>query len=122
MSNPIPPSVTPPSPNEWPSTIYSLTGITRDNQAIITSAGHPFTIADIGITSIDFLQVRGMIQINGLPGVIQSVPDSSHFTVNINTTNFSAYTSGGVYNVLTGEPPTQTVGFQVFNTPFQNIG
>jgi hypothetical protein len=65
-SNAIPPSVTPPSPDEWPQTIRTVTGITNAAQAQITSVAHGLTSADVAITSVDFMQVQGMIQINGL--------------------------------------------------------
>lgn len=120
-SNAVPPSVTPPSPNEWLDTRRTITGISKAAQAEITSPDHGFTTADEGLTSVDFLQVKGMIQINGLPGLIQKVLDADTFTVNINTTNFFTYTSDGIANILTGIPPVQTVGFQTFNTPWQNV-
>jgi hypothetical protein len=120
-SNAVPPSVTPPSPFEWPETVRTITNITNAAQAEVTSALHGFTSADVGITSIMFKQVLGMIQINGQPGVVQAIIDDNNFTVNINSTNYFTYTSGGVYIIDTGIPPSQTVGFQTFNTPFQNI-
>lgn len=119
-SNAIPPSVTPPSPDEWPSTIRNITGITKAAQAKVTSVAHGFTSEDQGVTTVDFLQVRGMIQINGLPGLIQEVIDADNFTVNINSTNFFTYTSGGYANIVTGSPPKEVSGFQIFNTPWQN--
>jgi hypothetical protein len=120
-SNAVPPSVTPPSPYEWPETVMPLTNITNDSQATITCPSHGFGSSDINQTSVMFLQVKGMIQINGLPGVVQSIIDDNNFVVNINTTNFYLYRSDGVINVLTGQPPIETIGFQTFNTPFQNI-
>lgn len=120
-SNAVPPSVTPPSPNEWLDTRRNITGITKAAQAEITSPSHGFTSEDEGITTVDFLQVGGMIQINGLPGLIQEVIDANTFTVNINTTNFFTYTSGGIANILTGIPPKEVSGFQIFNTPWQNV-
>jgi hypothetical protein len=62
-----------------------------------------------------------MLQLNGLNGVIQQVIDDNNFTVNIDTSQFYTYTSGGYANIVTGIPPIETVGFQTFNTPFQNI-
>ena len=121
MSNAVPPSVTPPSPNEWPNTIRNVTGVTKDRQAIITSPLHGLTSADESITSVDFLLIGGMIQLNGLMGVVQTVIDANNFIVNINTSQFFTYTSGGYLNIVTGIPPIETVGFQTFNTPFQNI-
>lgn len=120
-SNAVPPSVTPPSPNEWPNTIRTLTGITNDSQATVTCPDHGFTSADQGQTFVMFLQVVGMLPINGVSGIIQQVVDDNTFTVNVNTTNFPIYRSGGVISILTGQPPVERSGFQYFNTPFQNI-
>ena len=117
----IQPSVTPPSPNEWPNTIKTITGITNAAQAKITCPSHGFTSQDQGVTTVDILQVKGMSQINGLPGLIQQVIDSSNFTVNINSTRFSTYSSAGVISIVTGTPALEQSGSQIFNTPFQNI-
>lgn len=121
MSNAVPPSVTYPSPNEWPNTIRNITGISKDREVNVTSVGHGFTSQDIGITSVGFTDVKGMIQINGLNGIIQSVIDADHFTVNIDTSQFFTYTIGGYLSIITGIPPIEKQSFQIFNTPFQNI-
>lgn len=121
MTRSIPPSVTPPSPNEYPNTLRTITGITKDNQATVTAPNHGFTSNDVNLTSVMFMQVKGMIQINAIPGRIQSVIDTSNFTVDINTTSFAPYSSGGVIAIDTGTPPIETESFQTFNTPFQNI-
>ena len=63
-----------------------------------------------------------MTQINTLSGVIQSVTSTTSFTVNINTTNFTTYTSGGIANIITGVPALTTTGFQTYNTPLLNVG
>lgn len=121
-SNAVPPSVTPPSPFEWPQDLIKpITGITRDHEAKVTSVGHGFTSADEGVTFLMFKQVQGMLQINGINCLIQQVIDTDNFTVNINSTNFYNYTNSGVAIVDSGQPPSQQVGFQIFNTPFQNI-
>lgn len=122
-SNAIPPSVTFPSPLEWPQDLVkTITSITRDSNARVTIVGHGFTSLDQGVTFVCFKQVQGMLQINGLDCLIAQVIDSDHFTVNINSTNFHDYMSGGVIIVDSGQPTIQQQGFQVFNTPFQNIG
>jgi len=121
-SNAVPPSVTPPSPDEWPQDlIKTITGINKDSQARITSPSHGFTAADEGVNFICIKQVKGMIQINGLNALIQHVVDVNNFTVNINSTNFYTYIADGVIIVDTGIPPKQQQGFQIFNRPFQNI-
>jgi len=103
------------------NTNLTITGISQAANASIT-ATHAFTSADIGVTTVTFHSIKGMTQMNTLSGVIQSVTSTTSFTVNINSTAFSTYTSGGVANIITGVPPTTTTGFQVYNTPLKNVG
>lgn len=121
-SNAVPPSVTPPSPYEWPQDlIKEISNITKDSRATVTVVDHGFDSLNEGTTFLCFKQVRGMIQINGLDALIQQVIDADNFTVNINSTGFYDYLGGGVIIVDSGLPPREQQGFQVFNTPFQNI-
>lgn len=103
------------------NTNLTITGISKAANASIT-ATHAFTAADIGVTTVTIHGVNGMNQINTLSGIIQSVTSTTSFTVNINSTNFSTWTSGGIANIITGVPPTTTTGFQVYNTPLLNVG
>lgn len=118
-------------------TNLTITGISKAAQASIT-ATHNFTSADIGVTVVTFHGVVGMTQINTLSGVIQSVTSTTSFTVNINTTGFTTYGSGGIANVITGRPalqggvasatqapgfpPSQNTTSQVLNTALFNNG
>jgi len=120
-SNAVPPSVTPPSPNEWLNTVRDITNITKSSQALVTSVGHGFTSLDQGLTFICFKQVEGMIQINGLNALVQTVVDADNFTVNIDSTNFYTYQSRGIFIIDSGIPPVSQQGFQVFNTPWENV-
>lgn len=120
MANP--PSVTYPSPNEWPVTVFNITGITKASQALVTCSEYSFDPAsDPFVTQLTFKQVRGMLPINGLTCLITQVVDSTHFVVAVNSTNFPAYTGGGVICIDTGQPPVEQQGAQYFNTPFHNI-
>lgn len=122
-SNAVPPSVTPPSPDEWPQgLVKAITGITRDSVAKVTCPSHGFTASDEGQTFVCFKQVQGMLQINGLDALVQQVIDSNNFTVNVNSTGFYDYMANGVIVIDSGQPPVERSGFQYFNTPFQNIG
>jgi hypothetical protein len=87
----------------------------------VTCPSHGFSTADENVTSVMFLQVKGMLPINHLPGRIQTVIDSDNFTVNINTTQFPPYVSSGVISIITGQPPSELISFQYVNTPFHNI-
>jgi hypothetical protein len=108
-------------PSGATNTNLTITGISKAAAASIT-ATHAFTSADIGVTTVTFHGIVGMTQMNTLTGVIQSVTSTTSFTVNINSTSFSTYTSGGIANIITGVPPTTTTGFQVYNTPLLNVG
>jgi len=113
MTRSIPPSVTPPSPNEWPVTYKIITNITRDRQAQVTSPLHGFTTAsDVNVTKLDFTQVKGMFQINGNSAYITQVVDLNNFTVAIDSSQYYSYVSGGYANIVTGNVPYD---------PFQNI-
>lgn len=103
------------------NTNLTITGISKAANASIT-ATHAFTASDIGVTTVTIHSVVGMNQINTLSGLIQSVTSTTSFTVNINSTSFSTYTSGGIANIITGVPPITTTGFQVYNTPLLNVG
>lgn len=99
------------------------------NAVVTCSEAHSFTSADIGVTVVTFHGVPGMTQINGLSGVIQSVPSSTTFTVNIDTTNFSAYANGGTeglnsgfFNVITGAPANTVYGNVSLPTAEANLG
>jgi len=102
------------------NTNLTITGISQAANASIT-ATHAFTAADIGVTTVGFHSVVGMNQINTLTGVIQSITSTTSFTVNINSTSFSAYVSGGIANIISGVPAITTTGFQTYNTPLYNV-
>ncbi len=103
------------------NTNLTITGISKAANASIT-ATHAFTSADVGVTTVTFHGIVGMTQMNTLSGVIQSVTSTTSFTVNIDSTNFTTYVSGGIANIITGVPATTTTGFQTYNTPLLNVG
>ena len=91
----------------WTATNLTITGISKAANASIT-ATHAFTSSDIGVTTVTFHGVVGMTQINGLSGVIQSTTSTTSFTVSINSSAFTTYTSGGIANIITGSPASTT--------------
>ena len=102
-TNGVTPYVTPDS-GLYAATNLTVTGISKAAQAVITAA-NSFTSADYGVTVVTFHNVVGMTQINTLSGVVVSASGGTSFTVNINTTGFTTYTSGGIANVITGNYP-----------------
>ena len=76
----------------------TVTAITQAAQAVVTistvSGSNPFTVGNSAL----FASVVGMTQINGLTGIVTAIGGASGAwtaTVNINTTSFTAYASGG---------------------------
>lgn len=103
-----------------------VTDISRAANASVT-ATHAFTAADIGVTVVTFHIVHpsSMIQINTLSGIVQSVTSDTSFTVNINSTNFTAFDTNfdEVCTVITGAPvSTVYSGSQILNTAEANLG
>ncbi len=95
-----------PSPNEWPVTIHAITGITQSANPIVTAVDHGITISTSQSTpKVDFTQVKGMTQINGKFAFVTSVINSSQFTIALDTSQYSTYTSGGFVNVTISPSP-----------------
>lgn len=113
-------------PNQAPYTTNNSTNLTVTNISNAANASvtatHSFTSADIGVTVVTFHGVVGMTQINTLSGVIQSVTSTTSFTVNIDSTNFSAYSSGGIANVITGAPANTLYSNVSLPTAEANLG
>lgn len=69
----------------------AITAISQEAQAVADVGSNTFIVGE----SVAFDDVVGMIEINGLRGVIVSKPSSTQIQVDINTALFSAYVSGG---------------------------
>lgn len=80
---------------------FAITAITQAASAIVTVGTHTFVVGDV----VEFSGVVGMTQINGLIGTVTAI-DAATITVNINSTAFTAYTSGGTAATLQGSITT----------------
>jgi len=74
-----------------------ITAITNAASAVVTVGTQTFVLGDV----IAFSGVSGMTQINGLTGTVTAI-GATTITVNINSTSFSTYTSGGTAALLAG--------------------
>jgi uncharacterized protein (TIGR02217 family) len=72
----------------------AITAISQAASARVTAAGHGLLV---GYT-VHFSTVGGMTQINGKRGAVTNVVSSSQFDVDIDSSGFSTYTSGGQIN------------------------
>lgn len=76
------------------TTTRTITGITQANPGVVTSAAHGFANGDIVYIS----GVVGMTELNGLEFVIANVAANTFELKGINTTSYTAYSSGGTAN------------------------
>jgi hypothetical protein len=76
----------------------TITGITKGVNAQLTVTGHGFSADD----RVYIDNVSGMTEINGVEATIVSVVDTNNFTVNINSTGYSTYSSGGTVTLQSG--------------------
>lgn len=74
----------------------AITNITQAAAAVVTINGHGLSTNDV----VFFNEVQGMTQINGLTGTV-TVLTANTFSVNINSTGFTAYAGGGIAQYLT---------------------
>lgn len=68
----------------------AITGISQANPGNVLCVGHGFVTGD----KIKIVSVGGMTQVNNLYYTI-TVVDADNFTIGVNTSGYSAYTSGG---------------------------
>lgn len=70
--------------------VCDLEDVTQDVPALVTTVDdHGFVI---GNTVQFFIPPQwGMTQLNGVKGVVESIPSTDEFTVNIDTTTFNAF-------------------------------
>lgn len=71
---------------------YAITNITQAVSAVIDIAGHTLVVNDY----VQIINVSGMIEINGLVGQITAIVPGVSITVDIDSTAFTPYVSGGV--------------------------
>ena len=77
---------------------YFITAITNAVQARVTSPNHNLALNDV----VEFDGVVGMTQINGLRGAVINIVDANNFDVDIDSSAFGAYVSGGFLRFIHG--------------------
>lgn len=92
------------------TTAKTITAITKASSAVVTSTGHGLTVG----TVVVFSGIVGMTELNNVAALI-TAQDANTFTVNIDSSAFTTYTSGG-----SATPQTMTIVENV--TDFQRAG
>jgi hypothetical protein len=92
----------------------TITGVTQAAQAVVTLAGGA-TVPVAGM-SMSFASVGGMTQLNGNTYTVVSVVGQA-VTINVNSTGFSAYTSGGTATYVNSQTMVNAIKDASKNTP-----
>lgn len=98
-----------PFPLTW-DTSKTITAVTQATTAqITTSAAHGYSVGD----RVKIESITGMTELNNWTAAILTVPTSTTFTIDIDTTSFTAYSSGGTTKeVLTGDYPSRVLFYK----------
>lgn len=86
---------------------FNITGISQAASAVLTLGTHGLNIGQ----SVQISGVSGMSQINGLRALI-TAKTATTITVSINSTSFSAYTSGGAVHTRPQTGEIVTAGYE----------
>jgi len=89
----------------------NVSGITQAAQARVSATGHALSSGDSAFVS----GVFGMVEINSARYAVTST-SANHFKLNVNSSAFSAYTSGGVVHTIPQSGESVTAGFE-FDVP-----
>lgn len=92
----------------------SILSITQASSAVIEVGANTFVVGETAVIS----GVVGMIEINGLRGTITAKPDADHITMDIDSTSFTAYVSGGTVQTQPIAGEVLTAGFK-FHVPMR---
>ena len=107
-----------------PTTLTSktITGLTRANPCVVTSASHGYTVG----RRLHFIEVAGMTEVNGKYYKVTAATTNT-YTLNVDSTNFTTYTSGGKstefneYQVAITAPSDWASKSQTFATDSGNV-
>lgn len=91
----------------------AINGITKGATTSINANGHPFVAGEL----VHISGVAGMTQINGMRGTVLS-RDTNNFVINVNSTAFTDYVSGGTVNTSPQAGESVTAGCQ-FDIPMR---
>ena len=76
----------------------AITGITAANPAVVTSAAHGFVVGNV----VNITGVVGMTQVNARNFLISVATTNTYTLSGVNSSGYTAYSSGGVASVVSG--------------------
>ncbi len=91
-------------PSNWGKQSKALNGagITQANPGVVTSDGHGLSNGDVVLLT----NVVGMTEVNGFTFTVAGQAANTFQLAGVDTTNFTAYSSGGFWNEINTNPAT----------------
>jgi hypothetical protein len=83
------------------ATAKTITGITKANPGVVTSAAHGYTAGDYIV-----LTVAGMVELNGIVARVATAATDTFQLEGIDTTLFNTFTSGSAQKITFGQSMT----------------
>lgn len=90
------------TPSHWGNKSLAITGITAADPGVATSNGHGLSNSD----QVLITNVAGMTEVNGRVFTVANKTDNTFELSGADTTNYTAYTSGGYWNEINKNPGT----------------
>lgn len=85
----------------------TITAITKATSGVVTSATHGLTVGQVVV----FASIVGMTELNGVAALI-TAQDTNTFTINLDTSNYTTYVSGGTATAQTMTQVENVLDFQ----------
>ena len=97
-----------PFPLTWAST-QNITAVTQAAEAQISVATHGLSVGD----RVRIKSITGMTELNDWTATVLSTPTAGTFTIDVDTTGFTAYSANGtIEKVLTGDYPSLSLYYK----------
>jgi len=90
-----------PTADKFPGTSQNITGITAANPAVVTIAGHNYSDGQ----RVSLASIGGMTELNGKTYTIANTTTNTFELESIDSTGYTAYTSGGTSSVVNNDAP-----------------
>ncbi|HWP59535.1 MAG TPA: ubiquitin-activating E1 FCCH domain-containing protein [Candidatus Acidoferrales bacterium] len=98
--------------------VKNITGITQAASArVTTSTAHGLSVGDF----VTFAGVGGMVEINGVRAKVKTIVSATQFDVEVNSSGFTAYTSGGTVDTRNLEWDIEDAAIVTVIDRFRNL-
>lgn len=92
----------------WAVKVTGITAITKANPAVVTDAGHGRVAGDV----VKLADILGMVELNDMVCVVGPVTSDTFTLLDVDSTNFDTYVSGGSHALAEFSGSCEVTGYQ----------